>query len=127
MGEITVTGADDRANLRQFIEFPYRHYRSDPYWVPPLRIAQRDLLDRKKHPFYQHAEMQLFLALRGSDVVGRVAAILDRSQFECIEGLLRSVSIADTGQNDAFCAVRNSVLNRNGVHVGVRVYDLDTG
>jgi GNAT superfamily N-acetyltransferase len=82
VGEITVVGADDGKNLRQFIEFPYQHYRSDPYWVPPLRMAQRDLLDKAKHPFYRHAEMQCFLAVdEGQVVVGRVAAILDRSQF----------------------------------------------
>jgi GNAT superfamily N-acetyltransferase len=81
VSEITVIGADDRGALRQFIEFPYRHYRNDPYWVPPLRIAQKDLLDKAKHPFYQHAEMQLFLAMHGSEVVGRIAATLDHSQF----------------------------------------------
>ena len=68
MSEVTVIGAEDRATLRQFIEFPYQHYRSDPYWVPPLRLAQKDLLDKKKHPFYEHAEMQCFLALDGSRV-----------------------------------------------------------
>ena len=81
MSEIKVIRADDSGNLRQFIEFPYRLYRNDPYWVPPLRIAQKDLLNQKKHPFYQHAEMQLFLAMEGARVAGRIAAILDRSQF----------------------------------------------
>ena len=81
MGDVTVIGADDRGALRRFIEFPYQHYRDDPYWVPPLRMAQKDLLDRKKHPFYSHAEIRCFLALEGTQVVGRIAAILDRSQF----------------------------------------------
>ena len=81
MGEVTVVGADDGKKLRQFIEFPYQLYRGDPYWVPPLRMAQRDLLDKGKHPFYKHAEMQCFLAVDGARVIGRVAAILDRSQF----------------------------------------------
>jgi len=81
VGEITVVRADDGKNLRQFIEFPYQHYRGDPYWVPPLRMAQRDLLDKAKHPFYKHAEMQCFLAVDEGQVVGRVAAILDRTQF----------------------------------------------
>ena len=60
VSEITVVGADDRGTFRQFIEFPYQHYKNDRYWVPPLRIAQKDMLDKKKHPFYAHAEMQLF-------------------------------------------------------------------
>jgi GNAT superfamily N-acetyltransferase len=81
VGEVTVIGADDGRTLRQFIEFPYQHYQRDPYWVPPLRIAQKDLLNKKKHPFYKHAEMQCFLALEGSQVAGRIAAIVDRNQF----------------------------------------------
>jgi GNAT superfamily N-acetyltransferase len=79
--DLTVIGADDRRTLRQFLEFPYQHYRLDPYWTPPLRIAQRDLLNQKKHPFYAHAEMQCFLAMDGSQVAGRIAAILDHNQF----------------------------------------------
>ena len=67
MGEVTVVGADHGRTFRQFIEFPYRHYKDDPYWVPPLRIAQKDLLNKKKHPFYAHAEMQTFLAMDGSE------------------------------------------------------------
>lgn len=81
MGEIAVIGADDRGTLRHFIEFPYRHYKRDPYWVPPLRMAQKDLLNQRKHPFYAHAEMRCFLAMDGSQVAGRIAAILDRNQF----------------------------------------------
>jgi GNAT superfamily N-acetyltransferase len=79
--EVTVVGADDGRALRQFIEFPYRHYRNDPYWIPPLRIAQKDLLNKKKHPFYAHAETRNFLATQGSETVGRISAILDRNQF----------------------------------------------
>lgn len=81
MSEITVVGADDRGTFRQFLEFPYGHYKNDPYWVPPLRIAQKDMLNRAKHPFYRHAEMQLFVARDGARPVGRIAAILDRNQF----------------------------------------------
>ena len=81
MGEVTVIGVEDSARLQRFIEFPYQLYRGDPNWVPPLRIAQKDLLNKKKHPFYRHAEMECFLALDGSTVVGRIAAIIDHSQF----------------------------------------------
>ena len=65
--------------MNEFIDFPYRHYRDDPYWVPPLRIAQKDLFNRDKHPFYAHADVQCFLALRDGRIDGRIAAILDRN------------------------------------------------
>jgi GNAT superfamily N-acetyltransferase len=81
VSEVTVIGADDRGTQRQFIEFPYRLYKNDRHWAPPLRIAQKDMLNQKKHPFYAHAEMQCFLAMQGPRVAGRIAAILDRNQF----------------------------------------------
>ncbi len=53
---------------------PYRLYRNDPVWVPPLRRDVADLLNLR-HPFHQHAQVELFLARddRGR-IVGRIAA-----------------------------------------------------
>ena len=79
LGGIEVVAADDKKLLKEFVELPYRLYRGDPYWVPPLRIAVKELLDREKHPFYANAEAEFFLARRDGQVVGRVAAILDRN------------------------------------------------
>jgi hypothetical protein len=53
LGDIDVVAVDGKSALKAFIEFPYSLYRNDPHWVPPLRIAVKELLDRKKHPFCQ--------------------------------------------------------------------------
>jgi GNAT superfamily N-acetyltransferase len=66
-----------RLDLRRFLRLPWRIYRGDPHWVPPLLSEQRLLLDRARHPFHQHAEVEYFLARRDGEVVGRVAAILN--------------------------------------------------
>ncbi len=84
--------------MREFLEFPYRFYRDDPHWVAPLRIAQKELFDFKKHPFHKHAKVQCFLAHENGRMTGRVAAILDPNYnrfhnedagffgfFECVE------------------------------------------
>lgn len=67
----------DRRSRREFLEFPYRLYRADPCWVPPLRLQQKQLFDVRRHPFYHEAETERFLALRQGRAVGRIAAILD--------------------------------------------------
>jgi GNAT superfamily N-acetyltransferase len=79
---VEIVAVQDKQSLAQFIELPYRLYRHHPYWVPPLRMAQKELLNTRKHPFYAHAEMQCFLARRDGQVCGRVAAIVDRSYNE---------------------------------------------
>ncbi len=65
--------------MRQFIRFPWRIYRNDPYWVPPLLLDMKNLLDRKKHPFFGHSSAEFFLARRQGEPVGRIAAILNNN------------------------------------------------
>lgn len=79
MGNVEIVPVEDSQMRRKFLEFPYSLYRDDPHWVPPLRIAQKQLFDTKKHPFYAHADAQFFLARRGDQVVGRIAAIFDQN------------------------------------------------
>ena len=98
MGGIEVVAVNSKKALNEFVELPFRLYRDNPCWVPPLRIAVKELLDRKKHPFYANAQAEFFLARKAGKVVGRVAAIIDRNHnrfhseeagffgfFECIE------------------------------------------
>jgi hypothetical protein len=64
------------AEILRFLEFSYTVYDGDPHWVAPL------LLDLKKvftnaNPLFEHAEMQLWMAVRGGRDVGRIAGILD--------------------------------------------------
>lgn len=66
-----------RSELRAFIEHPYTKYAGHPFWVPPLRVDERAQLDQHKDPFFDHAEMELYLARSQGRVVGRVAAIHD--------------------------------------------------
>ena len=72
-----VRPVEDRADLRRFIDYPYKKYRADPQWVPPLRMSEWDTFNPEKNPFYEHARVDLFLAERDAEVVGRVAVIDD--------------------------------------------------
>lgn len=79
MGGVDIIAVQDKQSMAQFVDLPYRLYRNHPYWVPPLRMAQKELLNTQKHPFYEHAELQCFLARRDGQICGRVAAIVDRN------------------------------------------------
>lgn len=89
-----------RRDVSKFVDVPWRipAVADDPAWVPPLRMMVRDNLDTKRNPFYRAADRQLFLALRGGKVVGRIAAIENRAHnatyadrigffgfFECVD------------------------------------------
>lgn len=77
MSCLDIVPVEGRKSFRQFVDFSWHHYRSDPNWVPPLRFEIETRLNPKKNPFFQHAEMQLYLAQCRGEVVGRIAAIID--------------------------------------------------
>ncbi len=100
----------DKKGLDQFIHFPWKVYTGDPNWVPPL-VGEMKFVLGGKNPFFRHAEAAYFLARNNGDVVGRIAAIIDRNHinihneqagffgfFECLpdpsvaEGLLSAAS-----------------------------------
>ena len=74
---IEVRALASRSDLDRFIKLPWRIYQNDPVWVPPLLMDVRTALDRKKHPFHQHADVEYFLAWRDGEPVGRIAAIVN--------------------------------------------------
>jgi GNAT superfamily N-acetyltransferase len=69
----------------RFVKLPWRIYRDDLHWVPPLLMERHEFLDPAKNPFFQHADVELFVALRGGEVVGRIAAVEDRN-FNAFHG-----------------------------------------
>jgi len=68
---------NSHAELKRFMEFPYRFYRDDPMWVPPLRSEVQGQFDPKHNPFLDHCEYALFILEREGAVVGRIAAFID--------------------------------------------------
>jgi GNAT superfamily N-acetyltransferase len=69
-------------DLRRFVTFPWRVYRDDANWVPPLIADQMAQLDSSRGPFFKQADVILYLARSGDDVVGTIAAYVDRAQVE---------------------------------------------
>jgi len=69
----------------EFIRFQWKVYEADLHWVPPLLMERRDFLDPTKNPFFDHADVALFVARRDGDVVGRIAAVEDRN-FNAFHG-----------------------------------------
>ncbi|MCZ6875690.1 MAG: N-acetyltransferase [bacterium] len=64
-------------DTKAFIKLPWTVYANDPQWVPPLILERRMFLNPRKNPFFQHAQVQLFLARRHAHVVGRIAAVIN--------------------------------------------------
>jgi GNAT superfamily N-acetyltransferase len=74
---IDVRPVRSRRELMRFIRLPWRLYRNEPLWVPPLISERKRHLDRDHNPFFEHAEAEYFLAWRDGEVVGRITAQVD--------------------------------------------------
>jgi GNAT superfamily N-acetyltransferase len=61
----------------RFIKLPWRLYRNEPLWVAPLISERRRHLDRRRNPFFEHADAEYYLAYRDGEPVGRITAHVD--------------------------------------------------
>ncbi len=73
MIKIEAVKRQNRFFVREFVELPYRLYQGVPQWVPFMKVDVRNMLDPKKHPFYEHSDAQAFIAVRNGQTVGRIA------------------------------------------------------
>jgi len=72
---VSIEKAITKSEIDRFIDFPHLLYSGDPNYVPELFIAQKRLFDKKKNPFFKHAEADFFFAHKNGKVAGRVAVI----------------------------------------------------
>lgn len=80
--DLVIIPVVSKADIKAFVDLPWRIYANDPHWVPPLKDEVYGLITPGKNPFFGHAEAQYFIARRGDRVVGRVSAHIDRLALE---------------------------------------------
>ena len=78
MSAIEIIPVSTPAELDRFIKLPLRLYASDPAFVAPLVLERQEALSPAKNPYFQHAEVQFWLARRDGRDVGRISAQIDR-------------------------------------------------
>lgn len=73
-----ITRVTTKRESKQFINFPYSHYENERYWIAPLKLEQKELLDTEKNPFFNNADIELFLYSQDGKICGRIAAVDDQ-------------------------------------------------
>ncbi len=96
--QIHVQSVASRREMDEFIKWPMRLYRNDPFFVPPLLVERKEFFG-PKNPLFTFTEVAYFLA-KGEQgrTVGRVTAHINRRHndfageragffgfFECVE------------------------------------------
>ena len=120
MFTIEKVDTNNRSQVRRFVELPHRLYGDCPQWVPMINLDAYTYLNRKKHPFHEHSDVDFFLAVRDGRDVGRIAAIenkpfnkyhntqkADFYFFDCENDLEAATALFDT----AFAWAKTRGLN----------------
>ena len=78
---ITLHEVKTRKDIKEFIEFPLRLYKENPYFVPPLYSDEKALFG-KNTVYSEQAESVYYLAKENGKTVGRIHGILQRASNE---------------------------------------------
>jgi GNAT superfamily N-acetyltransferase len=97
MTEITVRTVSGRAERQVFLNFPWRIYKGDPLWVPPLLPDWAERIDPRKGVFFKRGTAEFFIAWRDGQAVGTICAAEDRQAnaengtHECLFGFFNFI------------------------------------
>jgi len=80
--EIIIKEACSIRDLKRFIDFPFSLYKNNPYWVPTLRMDDLNTFRSDRNPAFEFCRARYWLAYRGREIVGRVAAIINQRYME---------------------------------------------
>ena len=80
MDTLKIQTVHSLVDRQEFLSLPWKVYQDDPYWVPPIFSERMHFIS--KHPFLEHSEVEYFMAKRGSQVVGTIAAIINHRHNE---------------------------------------------
>lgn len=118
---------NSRSHRRRFVDLPYRLYRNHPQWVPPLRMDMELMLNKAKHPFYDHSDAAFFIAVRDGRDVGRIAALENKPfntyhhtrqaqfyLFECEDNLDTATALFETAFNWARARGLDKIVGPKG-------------
>ena len=97
MGKIEIKQVHSLIERRKFLTFPWKIYRNDPLWVPPLLPERKKVIDPDRGVFFDRGEAEFFLAYKNGKLAGTICAAEDpptnqkRGKKECMFGFLEYI------------------------------------
>lgn len=111
-GEVVVRKVENDADYKTFFEFPWRMYQGNPHWVPVLKSMRHEMLSKTQNPAWEYMEGDYFVAWRGNEPVGTIAAFINHRHnqhwntrvgwfgaFECIDDQTVANALLQTAES----------------------------
>ena len=80
--KITVKEVVSQADRRDFVKFPYKIYKSNPYWVPQITKDEIKNISKESNPAFEFCDAQYWLAFKNGEPVGRIGGIINHRYNE---------------------------------------------
>lgn len=117
---IAIKEVVSNSDIKKFIDFAHELYAGDKNYVPELYMAQREMFDKKKFPFYDYGSVKSFLAYRGDKIVGRISAIRNERYNEYHKSNIGFFGFLEFTQDKA---VLKALLDAAKAHLSEYNYD----
>lgn len=79
---VIVKAVSNRRELKTFARFGNKLYKGNPYYVPSMPWDDLNTFDPEKNGAFEFSDAEFYLAYKDGEVVGRVAAIINRKANE---------------------------------------------
>ena len=64
-----------KSQIEEFIKFPFSLYQGVQQWVPPILLDIRIMLNKSKHPFYEHSDADFIVVRQDGKMVARIGLL----------------------------------------------------
>ncbi len=104
MNNIQVQPVRTARERRTFLTFPWRIYKGDPLWVPPLLSERAKTTDPQRGLFFKDGYAEFFIAWRNGKPAGTIVCAEDRNNTrargfgECMVGFFECVDDYDVAE-----------------------------
>lgn len=82
---IEIVEIKTKKQFKDFVGFPFTLYKNHPYWVPPIKAEELEVIDKESNPVFNNADAAFFLAYREGTIVGRIAAMINWIEVDTLK------------------------------------------
>lgn len=82
MSTITIKRVESKAEMKSFVRFANNLYKGNKYFVPAIVFDDIATFDKDKNGAFDFCDVELYLAYKEGEIVGRVAAIINHKANE---------------------------------------------
>ncbi|MCD4791227.1 MAG: hypothetical protein K8R37_14635 [Bacteroidales bacterium] len=69
-------------DIKHFVDFPYKLYKGDPFWIPPIKNDEIKQLKPDTNPAFKFCDTKLWTAWKDGKCAGRISAIINHNYNE---------------------------------------------